>query len=68
MVKKVYRNGKEAYDQAINKLRSEDFESLTKRGRGVFLEQLCCDLDISEYGTSKAKAERLLKFYEGLKK
>lgn len=67
-VKKMGTFEKEAFAFATKRMEGETFESLTKRGRGVYLEQLCSDFGLSEYGTTKAKAERLLKFYGGLKK
>lgn len=51
-------------NEVLKRLENEDFESLTKRGRGVHLEQLCVWAGLSEYGTSKDKANRLLEWKE----
>lgn len=44
--------------------KGETMETLTKRGRGVELEQMCSDIGVSEYGTAKVKAVRILKWVE----
>ena len=49
-------------DYVLEKLKSEDITSLTKRGRGVQLEQWCIWAGLSEYGTNKEKAKRLLEW------
>lgn len=50
--------------KALEVLKNETYETLTKRGRGAYLEQLCLWAGLSEYGTAKEKANRLLKWYE----
>lgn len=47
-------------ERVIEKLKNETVDMLCKRGRNVELEQLCIWAGISEYGTAKNKAERLL--------
>ena len=41
-------------------LNNETMESMCKRGRGTTLEQWCIWAKLSEYGTAKEKAQRLL--------
>jgi len=47
-------------EMTFNQLEGMTVEALSIRGKGVFLEQSCSYVGISEYGTNKDKAERLL--------
>lgn len=49
---------------AIERLKGETLATLTARGRGVELEQICIWSGLSSYGTSKNKAVRLLAWYD----
>ena len=44
----------------FNQLEGMTIETLSVRGNGTILEQLCLHVGISEYGTNKEKAKRLL--------
>jgi hypothetical protein len=61
-------NYKQERNMLLVKLETETLETLTVRGRGVTLEQYCIWAGLSEYGTSKQKAERLLKWKDQVKK
>ena len=48
----------------MEKLKNENIESLTKRGRGAELEKYCSLIGESKYGTAREKACRLLHWYD----
>ena len=58
--KKKRRSCKQMKEMTFNQLEGMTVEALSIRGKGVFLEQSCSYVGISEYGTNKEKAKRLL--------